>query len=179
MALIAHLRDDAKLLLGTHQQLRLPVGMRQRLLDEDVLLHRHREHRRREVRVIRRRDTDRVDVALHLLQHLAEVRELRHAGELLEVAVDARRLEVHVTKGDRLGLAAGADRGDDAGAAPADADHGEVDALARRQLAVLRAHSRDQVRWEHRESEAGGSGLRDEVAASSTSLSGHADSVGK
>ena len=94
VALIAHLRDDLVLARRFGQGARLADGAGQRLLHVDVLAELHRRHGHEGVRVIGRRDDDRVDVLL-LLEHHAVVLVLR--GRLREVgrrrlAADARVL---------------------------------------------------------------------------------------
>ena len=72
MSLVAHLRGDLRFRRHTGQEPRLVHGIRERLLDVDVLAELHRGDRHRGVQVVGGGDDDRVDVAL-LVEHLAEV----------------------------------------------------------------------------------------------------------
>ena len=58
--------------------------MRKGLLDVDRLPKTHRVHRRAEVRVVGNADEDGVDLALHLVEHLAEVLEARKVRKALQ-----------------------------------------------------------------------------------------------
>ena len=98
--LVAHLRDDAVLLLGRHQKLALAERMRKGLLDVDRLPKTHRVHRRAEVRVVGNADEDGVDLALHLVEHLAEVLEARKIREALQRLFRVGRSDVGVAERD-------------------------------------------------------------------------------
>ncbi len=72
-ALIAHLRDDFFLFRQFSQIARLIDGLRQWLLAIDGLVHLHCRRRHNRVQMIRRRNRDAINLAAHLIQHLAEV----------------------------------------------------------------------------------------------------------
>jgi hypothetical protein len=90
VALIAHHRLHAVLFGGLLQRAHLPDVMRQRLLHKEVLLCLHRGHGGREMDVIRRGDEHRVDLAALLVEHLAEVGELRHLGCFFAISAALR-----------------------------------------------------------------------------------------
>ena len=90
MALITHLRDHFVFLLCLHQQIELVERVSERLLDIDSLPAAHRFHRDDKVRMIRCPHEDRVDLLVHLVKHLAKIRELRGLGELFKVSGHAR-----------------------------------------------------------------------------------------
>src|SRR5947208_6106759 len=122
VALVPHLRRDLGLAGRFDQLAHLPQGPGERLLDAGVLAHFHRHHTGDSVRVIGRRDGDRIDVLpLFLEQHakifealgLGERREGRRPLVLVHVAqcVDVRsgfRDALHVVRSH----AAHADAGD-------------------------------------------------------------------
>ena len=82
VALVAHLRHDARLLGNPRQHARLADRVRQRLLDVDVLAGFHRRLGDRCVRVIGRRHHHGVQPVLPI-QHLPEVHVLASRQELL------------------------------------------------------------------------------------------------
>ena len=129
-ALVAHL--GAEVLLGGE----LPHyagfldGPGQRLLAEAVLAHLHGHDAGRGVGVVGRAHGDGVDLAVHLLEHLAVVEVLLGVRELLGLLVE--RLFVDVAEGDDLAVAAGVVRV--AIALAADADAGEADFLIDRRF---------------------------------------------
>ena len=132
VALVAHLRR----LLGPTRRLGselagLPDRPGQRLLGVDVLPRLERHHRRHGVRVVGRRDGHGVDVSRFLIEHLAVVAILLRLGEGVEAV--RRVLEVDVAEGvDVLDPAHAADV---AFAHTADADAGDVELVARRDVA--------------------------------------------
>ena len=82
--LVAHLRDDLVLLGGLHQLADLVDRVRQRLLAVDVLAALDGGHGGHRVGMVGRGDDDRVDLLVHLVEHLAEVAELLGLGIVLE-----------------------------------------------------------------------------------------------
>ena len=84
VSLVAHLGDDAVLALRRHQQLALLEGVGEGLLGEDAEPALHRRHEGGEVREVGIHHGDGVDLAVHRVQHLAEVAETGHVRVLLE-----------------------------------------------------------------------------------------------
>ncbi len=72
-ALVAHLRNDLLLDRGLTHDPRLVDRARQRLLAIDVLAQLHGRHRGHGMGVVGRGDQDRVDLAVHFVEHLAEI----------------------------------------------------------------------------------------------------------
>jgi hypothetical protein len=85
VALVAHLGRDLVFMGRLGEDAGLEDGMGDRLLHIDVLAATHALHRDVGMGMVGRGDDDRVDVLL-LVQHLAEIREERGLGELLDRA---------------------------------------------------------------------------------------------
>ena len=96
--LVAHLRGDAVLRGGLHQQLALLERVGERLFGEHGEPALHRGHQRGEVGEIGRHDGDRVDLALHRVQHLPEVGEARHVGIAFQRRNALLALEIRVAQ---------------------------------------------------------------------------------
>jgi hypothetical protein len=120
------------------QVARLGDGIAERLLDADVLLVPDRAEGGDIVRVVGRGDDGRVDVPLHLVEHLPEVGEkLRHPGRepgtFLEPVEAAGRFvqpgRIHIDQGDDVVVAR--DVGRVGLSLPHRADHGNVQSLDR------------------------------------------------
>ena len=133
MALVAHLRDDLVLPRRTHHQLDLAEVVAQGLLAEHGLAQRHREHRRREVREVGRRDADGVDLRPQLVEHRAKVREARHLRIGLQHAFRVRGAHLRVAQRHDVHQVLVIDEhGEVAVATVADADERHVDLAVRR-----------------------------------------------
>ena len=102
MSLIAHLADDAVLLLRRLQELAFAEGVGQWLLDVDMLAEAHRVHAGGEVRVVGRRHENGVDLVRHLVEHLPEILEPRQIRKPLQALERVRRTDVCVAQRDKL-----------------------------------------------------------------------------
>ena len=120
IALVAHLGRDLVFRGRLPQLARLPNRAYQRLLHVNVLAALHTPHSGCGVHVIRRGDDHGIDVLAFLIQHLAEVPELRRVFEALEGGGGAAVVHIaerhDVFRGRRSrdvggALAAGADGG--------------------------------------------------------------------
>ena len=96
MSLIAHLADDAVLLLRRLQELAFAEGVGQWLLDVNMLAEAHRVHAGGEVRVVGRRHENGVDLVRHLVEHLPEILEPRQIRKPLQALERVRRTDVCV-----------------------------------------------------------------------------------
>ena len=132
VAVVAHLRDQARLAGDARHDAGLLDRVGHRLLDIDVLPGAEGRHRDRGVHVVGRGDHHRVDV-LPLVQEHPIVAELLGLREGLE---GARRLvRVDVAQGDDV---LGGHVADHAAALAADADPGDVQLLAGRRESPAR-----------------------------------------
>ena len=102
MPLVAHLRDDTVLLLGGHEKLALLERVRKRLLAEDGESALHRGHKRGEMRVVGSHHGNGVDLAVHRVEHLAEIREVRRVGVALQRCRALPAVEIRVAERDDL-----------------------------------------------------------------------------
>ena len=102
VALVAHLGDYAILGLGLHEKLALLERVGKRLLREYGKAAAHRVHERREVREVGRHHGHGVDLALHLVEHLAEVREARKSRILLERGAALPAFKISIAKSRNL-----------------------------------------------------------------------------
>ena len=98
MALIAHLGDNSRFNRGRLQHAGLADRMRERFLHIDVLAHLDRHERGREMRMVRRRNRDCINLITHFRQHLPVIAIAGDIGKLVENSPSAR--EVHVAQGN-------------------------------------------------------------------------------
>ena len=161
VALVPHLRGDFVFLLRRHHQFNLPEAVRHRLLDIDVLAERHGQHRDGEMREVRRRDADGVNLLAQLVEHLPEILKARHAGMRLKRLDCVRRAHVGVAERNDVRQPRGVQLGDDFRAAIADADAGEVDLVGRNPVRHA-ALCGEQRRWSQRSERARGEHALDE-----------------
>ena len=102
VALVAHLRDDARPPGLGQQELVLAERMAERLLAEDGETVAHRVHERREMRMVRRHHRDGIGLPDHRIQHLAEVGEPRGVRIVGQRVPALRTFEVRVAQGDNF-----------------------------------------------------------------------------
>jgi hypothetical protein len=142
VALVAHLRRELFLAGDARHLARLPHGVRDRFFDEHVLAVRHRGHRDGEVHVIGDGDGYRVDLAVHFVEHHAEILKPRDGRVGLERPRAARLVDIaECDEVFRGGVG-----GDVRGAAPAAADDGDVELVVRR----IALGARDERKRERR-----------------------------
>ncbi len=134
VALVAHLRNDLVFAGDLGHFAALVDGVGQRLLAVDVLAAFHSGDRGHRVVMVGRGHHDGVDLLVQLVEHLAEVAELRGLGMVVEGADDAVVAPVDVAEGHDI-VAAG-HRAHVAPAHRADADAGDVQLLAGRRRAA-------------------------------------------
>ena len=139
MPVVAGLRDDAVPPLRRGQEVRLLLGIADRLLDVDVDAALHARDRDRRVRLLVGRDDRRVDLAAHLVQELAVVgevprlREVVGRGELRDALPGEAQLR-RVRIDERDDLLAEALRHEHAPQTSAAADEGEANLPPRGEL---------------------------------------------
>ena len=140
MVLVAHLRHHARARLLGHQHAALLVGMRERLLDVDVLAEAHRVQAHDRVRVVGRAHRHRVEV-LVVLEELAPVHVRGDAGMLFRLRGERVRVHVAERRHRRARLAEQVARGR---ADAARADHRETQLPAGQLLPVERARGDEE-----------------------------------
>ena len=126
MALVAHLGDYAGLFGNAGHLAGFVDRVRHRFFAIDVLAHLHRPDRSRCVYMVGRSDGDGVDVLRFLVEHPAKILVDLRVRELLERSLGP--VGVDVTERDDIFVLASVDI---AGPAPADADAGDVELVAR------------------------------------------------
>ena len=168
VALVAHLGADAVQARQPQQLPRFADGLRQRFLHIHVFAQHDGHVGRQEMHVVRRRDADRVDLVVHLEQHLPKIgvalriRELR--DQLLAVAAPTGGIQIpiHIAEGDDVLVLMRHDVREALAATPdlREADFGS--GRDRPRLARILGQRRAAGEAEHRR---GHCGKRDEVAA--------------
>ena len=99
VALVAHLRRDLVFRGGLHEKFALLERVGEGLFGEDGKPALHGGHEGGEVRVVGRHHRDGVDLAVHLVEHLAEVGEARRVGILLQRGAALLAFEIGVAEG--------------------------------------------------------------------------------
>jgi hypothetical protein len=102
VALIAHLRARAREAGDAQQLARLADRLRERLLHIDVFAEHQRHVGGQEVHVVRRRHADRIDLVVHLEEHLPKILVAFRLRELLEELLHVRALPIDVADRDDL-----------------------------------------------------------------------------